>query len=742
MVPFLIRTIGEAGYGMYVLIWSLLMGIDQLERSLQSGVVKYSAAFLADERIDEVNRVVSCSFISSVLLAIIAFASICVIAVMFNDVSGDLSGPLLVVGVLILLTIPLTPYVAVIQSRQCYYVNVLANTLSQYVSLVVVIMWFMLVGPSVEALVVIMALILFLSRIVQVPIAHHLVPGLQNRPALFDRQVFRLILSFGGMTVVVVLCRIANTAGVRWLMGSLVSTSFVAHLAIMLMPGILLSEIVLAMTITIMPAASAYAAKGDEHMLRELLLRGMRYTAIIVLTGLWVAFLWIEDVLVLWVGPDYVSIAPHALTVFASVAFLAMTSAAHHMLKGLGKLGLLITIAVIGRVVVPFSVLLAVYFLSGNPYFAVTAGLGAGNVVLGLLNIGSIMRAVHADVPAGVYRSLGQPLIAAAIVVIPVFTLMHYGDMESVVVRMLITALGILMFLAQMYFVFATQVERQQAKDITRVILQKMPFVRAKPSGRQARRRKRHASVRLGTTTVTKTATPDLMRIEVEKHCRAFEIAKNCDLFRVPEILDYDDAKGIAVFERLQKIHPVYTVLDGSVECQSLMENIGRSLAVIHRDLTLPDEMTIALPPEFASRGTEAFLHGDFNGVNVCVGSHLPRIAILDWQMTGIHGGKATYGSRYFDIMWFINYMLWAPTMPFLFRDPVTPAARAFLESYFKEADIPPFPDTFVSYARQFFAVKFTSRLKYKGWRRRCLLPRSQALTLRFVRSLDSLRPN
>jgi O-antigen/teichoic acid export membrane protein len=42
LVPYLIRTIGEAGYGVYVLIWSLLMSVDQLEQSLQQGVIKYS----------------------------------------------------------------------------------------------------------------------------------------------------------------------------------------------------------------------------------------------------------------------------------------------------------------------------------------------------------------------------------------------------------------------------------------------------------------------------------------------------------------------------------------------------------------------------------------------------------------------------------------------------------------------------------------------------------------------------
>jgi len=86
--PFLIRTIGEAGYGVYVLIWSLLMSINDLEQSLQQGVVKYSAAFLAEKRIDEVNRVVSSSFVYSFLLATVASVGISVWAASYAHPTG------------------------------------------------------------------------------------------------------------------------------------------------------------------------------------------------------------------------------------------------------------------------------------------------------------------------------------------------------------------------------------------------------------------------------------------------------------------------------------------------------------------------------------------------------------------------------------------------------------------------------------------------------------------------------
>ena len=245
-----------------------------------------------------------------------------------------------------------------------------------------------------------------------------------------------------------------------------------------------------------------------------------------------------------------------------------------------------------------------------------------------------------------------------------------------------------------------------------------------------------HGTIRFGENSVTKTAAPDLMRIEVEKTRRAFEIGRDCGLFRVPKVLDYDEVKGVAVFERIERIQPFISKIN---QWSSVIERIGRSLALIHRALSLPQEMVISLPPKFDLPGTEVFLHGDFNGYNVCLSTCLDSIVIFDWQMTSRHGGQATYGSRYFDLLWFVNYMLWTPTFSYIFHDPVSLVAKRFLASYFREADIPYDADMLVQYAKNFFAMKLSLRKQLTTWRTRYLLPRSRTLTQRFIESIETL---
>jgi len=466
LVPFLIHRIGDTGYGVYALVWSLMMSIDQLERSLQSGVVKYSAAFLAQKRIDEVNKVVSSSFVYSILLAILACVGILLAAAFYSDPSGKIDSSLVVVGITVLFIIPLTPYIAVIQSRQRYYVGAIADTLSKYISLLAVVAWFHIVGPSVEAVVVIMAGILFLSRLAQVPVAYRLVPGLRNRPSAFDRRSFQLIASFGATIVLASLCLVANKTGVRWLMGIVVSPSFVAHLAIILMPGLLLSQIVNAMTITVMPATSAYEATGNQRMLQELLIRGSRYPTILVLAGLLAAVLLMWNVLGVWLGPEYVFLAPYALVLFASASFMLSTSTAHHMLKGLEKLRAILFIYLTGLVIVPISSILIVFAIWHNPYIAVTSGLAAGHVVCGCLQVASCTKAAQADVRSFLMRAYAQPLIVTAAVYPVILGIVTISGMDGLIGRICVSVLAILLFFSVCYAFIATAAERQQVKEL------------------------------------------------------------------------------------------------------------------------------------------------------------------------------------------------------------------------------------------------------------------------------------
>jgi len=241
--------------------------------------------------------------------------------------------------------------------------------------------------------------------------------------------------------------------------------------------------------------------------------------------------------------------------------------------------------------------------------------------------------------------------------------------------------------------------------------------------------------LRMTEATIHKSGNPRHMRIEVEKSKRARRIGKASGLFRVPKVVDFDETRGVAVFERVPGLQTLRRAAVWGPEYEALAERIGAALAVIHRDLTLPPDMVIPLPEDFRGGGGEVFLHGDFGIKNICLDPATSSLVIVDWQFTDVHGGKATFGSRYFDIIWFVNTLLWSPTPRYLTSDPVNPVARRFLEGYYSTARIPYDAKGISSYANHFFEVKRTAR-RQTSRRHRLFLPRCQALTQRFIRSL------
>jgi len=196
------------------------------------------------------------------------------------------------------------------------------------------------------------------------------------------------------------------------------------------------------------------------------------------------------------------------------------------------------------------------------------------------------------------------------------------------------------------------------------------------------------------------------MRVEVEKARRARAIGEACGLFRVPRVLDYDDSRGKASFERLPGLRDVSNLIAFRSDCAGLLETIGKSLATIHQHLRLPAHMVKPLPSELRwACADQVFLHGDFNAWNVCVGRVREPIVILDWRMTAVHGERATYDTPYFDLAWFVNSLFSKPIHRYALAEPPAPRASRFLRSYFRLAQCERVTEGFREYMKRFLAL-------------------------------------
>ncbi|MDC3203874.1 hypothetical protein OA978_00405 [Candidatus Pelagibacter sp.] len=215
-------------------------------------------------------------------------------------------------------------------------------------------------------------------------------------------------------------------------------------------------------------------------------------------------------------------------------------------------------------------------------------------------------------------------------------------------------------------------------------------------------------SIRLNITDrqVVKQSDPSLMKIEYEKHAKAYELGIKSNLFKVPKIYDYDSQKGIIIMEYFPNIQRYDSISKPSDE---IVIKIAECLSFIHDNLTLTNKINSSLINELGTK-YKSFIHGDFNGQNVCIDKLDGKIIILDWQTAPLYGGKATYESRLFDLMWFATYSLRVPRKKDLNFLRTIKLSKLFIKSYLKTTKEEIDKNYFYNYANSFIL----KQLKYK----------------------------
>jgi len=183
---------------------------------------------------------------------------------------------------------------------------------------------------------------------------------------------------------------------------------------------------------------------------------------------------------------------------------------------------------------------------------------------------------------------------------------------------------------------------------------------------------------------VRKVGDAHLLAIEATKTKLAGKIGKDSGLFYVPRVLNFDKKKGVLDLERLNGLVTLLQLaIDNDAQLLEFSEKAGRALQVIHKQLILPDEMKHELPPEWMDwPDKNVFIHGDFACINVCLHQPTGQLVILDWSAAPAIGRTPTFGSRYFDILWFVSCAFRGAPGTKILRWNAEGIADAFLKGY------------------------------------------------------------
>jgi len=152
-----------------------------------------------------------------------------------------------------------------------------------------------------------------------------------------------------------------------------------------------------------------------------------------------------------------------------------------------------------------------------------------------------------------------------------------------------------------------------------------------------------------------KRGPADRLEVEAAKTPRAAFVGARTRRFHVPAVVRFDAATGVLETERVHGfVSLMQLALRRDPHLVDICRRVGEAVAALHADLQLPDALRLPLPATIPSDpAEECFLHGDLNGSNVGYDPATDRIVIVDWSAAHALGVAATFGSRYFDILWF-----------------------------------------------------------------------------------------
>ena len=343
MMPFLVHRLGDGNYGVWVLILNFTGYLSLLDLGVSASVVKYVAEFKAKEDMDGLSEVCSTAFFVYLASGALAFLLSVVIAYNFihlfkipNESLSTARNVTMIVGLHIGLTLPVSFFTGFLRGSQRYDLVAFIN-LGILPLRTLLIVGFILYGYGLLALAIIHLGCTLLAGLIKAVYIFKNNPTLRLKMNMVSKAKLRMV---GNYSVLVFLYYVATRiifATSPVIIGFSLTAAAVTLYAI---PQRLVEDmrVVIMATGVLQPLVSHLDAKGREEEVRNIVMKGTKYSLMIVLP-IGFAYILVGDVFIsLWMGPKY-AIACYSVLVVLTVGAMAHISqfTATQALQGIAK---------------------------------------------------------------------------------------------------------------------------------------------------------------------------------------------------------------------------------------------------------------------------------------------------------------------------------------------------------------------------------------------------------------------
>lgn len=309
--PFIVQTLGETIYGIWVLIGSLTGYLSILDLGVRTSLVKYISEHFSKKDFKGLNEVFNTSMLAFLAIGAAAIAVAFILPSLFPLlVSAPALTPevvrwtIYIVGVNMALAFPLGVYGGLLSGFQRYDIS---NAIEILVAVLKALATVLLLkaGGGLVALAAISLLATIFASAIRIIVAHRLCPELQVRWRAASRAALKKISNYSVFSFLVIIAGRIIFYTDSIVIAAFMNVAAVAYFAVAANLIEYLRKLVKAMTTVFVPAVSSYQATGQSEKMSRLLFNGTKYTLSITLLSGMLLLAYSREFFTLWMGPEF-----------------------------------------------------------------------------------------------------------------------------------------------------------------------------------------------------------------------------------------------------------------------------------------------------------------------------------------------------------------------------------------------------------------------------------------------------
>lgn len=417
LLAFILRRISDREYGVFQLALTIQGMVWLLRDAILKACINEVAAARERDDLARINRVISTSSLMLLGPGLLALAAVLLLggpAADFFGLQGSLhatmKGVMFLAGLSVLLVLPLCPFGAVIQAAQRYGLLSWVTALFRLLRAAVIVALFIWVRADVLYVMLATVISDVGIQVALMLLGLRVQPGLRLFPRHFDKAVLAAVAAFGSYLLAAGVTYVLGSELTKWVIGKMLDLNFVTALTVSVYLLAIVRAVVQTMTMVLVPVAGRFKALGDESALREMFLRGTRYSCLAAAMAVAPLIPVMGPLLGLWLRPDLAWIGPFAAAAGVCGVFCVPADCAQQILNGLGesRRPFWVTFWAAAGSLLALVGGLAI----GGGFTAAVVSLCIGMAIFGLGMTAMAVRVIH--VPLGVlaYQAYVQPALA------------------------------------------------------------------------------------------------------------------------------------------------------------------------------------------------------------------------------------------------------------------------------------------------------------------------------------------